>query len=66
MDSESFGLRACGRHLSALHAEIAHDYESMDWPTFATEIERFQRLRKDFEDVNLIHILRSRNGGRRR
>uniref|UniRef100_A0A0D3C6U1 RNase H type-1 domain-containing protein n=1 Tax=Brassica oleracea var. oleracea TaxID=109376 RepID=A0A0D3C6U1_BRAOL len=34
----------------------------MDWPTFATEIEMYQRLQEDFEDVNLFHILRSRNG----
>ena len=34
----------------------------MDWPTFATEIEMYQRLQEDFEDVSLFHILRSRNG----
>ncbi|RID46061.1 hypothetical protein BRARA_I02748 [Brassica rapa] len=34
----------------------------MDWPTFATEIEVFQMLQDDFEDVRLSHIPRSRNG----
>ena len=34
----------------------------VDLPTFATEIEVFQRLHKDFEDVSLSHIPRSRNG----
>lgn len=34
----------------------------MDWPSFATEIEMFQRLHDDFEDVRLSHIPRSRNG----
>ncbi|KAL0741466.1 hypothetical protein Bca4012_082979 [Brassica carinata] len=34
----------------------------MDWPSFATEIEMFQRLQEDFEDVSLSHISRSRNG----
>ena len=34
----------------------------MDWPAFATEIEVFQRLQEDFEDVRLSHIPRSRNG----
>ena len=33
----------------------------VDWPTFATEIEVFQRLHDDFEDVSLSHIPRSRN-----
>ncbi|KAF3590113.1 hypothetical protein F2Q69_00028654 [Brassica cretica] len=33
----------------------------VDWPTFAAEIEVFQRLHEDFEDVNLSHIPRSRN-----
>ena len=28
----------------------------MDWPTFATEIEVFQRLQENFEDVSLSHI----------
>lgn len=28
----------------------------VDWSTFATEIEVFQRLHEDFEDVNLSHI----------
>ena len=32
----------------------------MDWPAFATEIEEFQRLQDDFEDVRLSHIPRSR------
>ena len=34
----------------------------MEWPTFTTEIEMYQRLREDFEDVSLFHIPRSRNG----
>ena len=34
----------------------------MDWPAFATEIEEFQRLQNDFDDVRLSHIPRSRNG----
>ncbi|RID53270.1 hypothetical protein BRARA_G00679 [Brassica rapa] len=34
----------------------------MDWPTFATEIEVFQRLHENFEDVSLSHIPWSRNG----
>ena len=34
----------------------------MEWSTFATEIEMYQRLREDFEDVSLFHIPRSRNG----
>lgn len=34
----------------------------MDWPKFTAEIEAFQRLHEDFEDVSLSHILRSRNG----
>nr|VDD60775.1 unnamed protein product [Brassica oleracea] len=34
----------------------------MEWPTFTTEIEMYQRLREDFEDVSLSHIPRSRNG----
>ncbi|RID65048.1 hypothetical protein BRARA_D00270 [Brassica rapa] len=34
----------------------------MDWPAFATEIEVFQRLQENFEDVSLSHIPRSRNG----
>ena len=33
-----------------------------DWSIFATEIEMFQRLHEDFEDVNLIYIPRSRTG----
>ena len=33
----------------------------VEWPSFATEIEMFQRLQEDFEDVNLYHIPRSRN-----
>ncbi|KAL0737104.1 hypothetical protein Bca4012_013314 [Brassica carinata] len=33
-----------------------------DWPSFAVEIETFQRLQEDFEDVRLSHIPRSRNG----
>nr|VDD60981.1 unnamed protein product [Brassica oleracea] len=33
----------------------------VDWPTFATEIEVFQRLQEDFEDVSMSHIPRSRN-----
>lgn len=32
-----------------------------DWPTSTTEIEVFQRLQEDFEDVNMFHILRSSN-----
>ncbi|KAF8088641.1 hypothetical protein N665_0532s0005 [Sinapis alba] len=32
-----------------------------DWPAFATEIEAFQRLQGDFEDVRLFHIPRTRN-----
>ncbi|KAF2592193.1 hypothetical protein F2Q70_00042709 [Brassica cretica] len=35
---------------------------SMDWLFFATEIEVFQRLQEDFEDVSMSHIPRSRNG----
>ncbi|RID40437.1 hypothetical protein BRARA_J00478 [Brassica rapa] len=34
---------------------------SMDWPTFATEIETFQRLHEDFEDVSMSYILWSWN-----
>ena len=34
----------------------------MDWPAFTAEIEAFQRLHEDFEDVSLSHISRSRNG----
>ena len=34
----------------------------MDWPAFATEIEVFQKLHDDFEDVRLSHIPRSQNG----
>ncbi|KAF3580303.1 hypothetical protein DY000_02028875 [Brassica cretica] len=34
----------------------------VDWPTFASELEMFQRLHEDFEDVSVFHILRSRNG----
>ena len=34
----------------------------MDWPAFATEIEEFQWLQDDFEDVRLSHIPRCRNG----
>lgn len=33
----------------------------LDWPIFATEIEEFQRLKADFEDVRLSHIFRSKN-----
>lgn len=90
MGLEYFGLRACNRNLSALHAEMegllwaascmrdkgitAVRFETdcmdlvdmttnpMDWPAFATEIEVFQRLQEDFEDVRLSHIPRSRNG----
>ena len=90
MGSEYFGLRACSRSLSALHAEMegllwatscmrdmritSIRFETdcsdlvdmttnpMEWPTFATEIEMYQRLQEDFEDVSLSHILRSRNG----
>ena len=29
----------------------------MDWPAFATEIEVFQRLHEDFEDVRLLIFL---------
>ena len=36
--------------------------DSVDWPAFATEIEVFQRLQENFEDVSLSHIPRSRNG----
>ncbi|KAF2571925.1 hypothetical protein F2Q70_00000500 [Brassica cretica] len=32
------------------------------WPTFATEIEVFQRLREDSEDVSVFHFFRNRNG----
>ena len=39
-----------------------HDNSPVDWPAFATEIEMFQRLQENFEDVNLSHIPRSRNG----
>ena len=90
MGVEYFGLRACNRNLSALHAEMEEllwaaacmrdrritsvRFETdcsdlvdmttnpMDWPAFATEIEEFQRLQDDFEDVRLSHIPRSRNG----
>ena len=34
----------------------------MDWSTFATYIEVFQRLQEDFKDVSLSHIPRSKNG----
>ena len=34
----------------------------IDWPTFTAEIEAFQRLHEDFEDVSLSHIPRSQNG----
>ena len=34
----------------------------VEWPTFAIEIEVFQRLHEDFKDVSLSHISRSRNG----
>ncbi|CAN6824065.1 unnamed protein product [Brassica oleracea] len=34
----------------------------VDWPTFASELEMFQRLHEDFEDVSVSHIPRSRNG----
>ena len=34
----------------------------MDWPAFTLEIEVFQRLQDDFDDVRLSHISRSRNG----
>ena len=33
----------------------------MEWPTFATGIEVFQRLQEDFEEVSLAHILRNKN-----
>ena len=90
MGSEHFGLQACNRSLSALHAEmegllwatsctrdmritsiwfetdcsdlVDMTTNPMDWPTFATEIEVFQRLHEDFEDVSLSHIPWSRNG----
>ena len=90
MGSELFGLRACNRSLSALHAEMegilwaascmrdksitSVRFETdctdlvdmttnpMDWPAFAAEIELFQRLHDDFEDVRLSHNPRSRNG----
>ena len=90
MGLEYFGLRACNRSLSALHAEMewllwaascmrdrritSIRFEtdcsdlvdmitnSMDWPAFASEIEVFQRLQDDFDDVRLSHIPRSRNG----
>ncbi|XP_056866982.1 uncharacterized protein LOC130512731 [Raphanus sativus] len=89
MDREHFGLRACHRSLSALHAEMegllwaatclrdmrmrsvrfetdCRDLVEMmanptDWPAFATNIEEFQRLQGDFEDVSISHIPRSRN-----
>ena len=89
MGSEYFGLRACSKSLSALHAKMecllwttscmrdkritSIRFETdcldlvdmtnnlMEWPTFATEIEMYQRLREDFEDVSLTHIPRSRN-----
>ncbi|KAJ4917163.1 RNase H domain-containing protein [Raphanus sativus] len=32
-----------------------------DWPAFATDIEEFQKLQGDFEDVSISHIPRSRN-----
>ena len=84
MSTEFFGLKACNRNLSTLHAEmkgllwavscmrdmrirsIFFEMECsdlvdmtnnpMDWPTFATEIEVFQRLQENFEDVSLSHI----------
>ena len=34
----------------------------IDWPTFATEIEVFQKLQEDFENVSMSHISRNRNG----
>ena len=34
----------------------------IDWPAFMAEIEAFQKLHEDFEDVSLSHIPRSRNG----
>lgn len=33
-----------------------------DWPSFATEIEMFQTLHENLEDVSMSHIPRNRNG----
>ena len=30
----------------------------VDWPTFATEIEVFQRLHEDFDDVSMSQFLK--------
>ena len=63
------GVASCMRdkRITSVRFEMDFSYlvdmttNPMDWPAFATEIEEFQRLHDDFEDVRVFHIPRSRN-----
>ena len=61
---------SCMRDMSILSIRFETDCSdlvdmttnSMEWPTFAVEMEELQKLHEGFEEVSLSHIPRRRNG----
>ena len=45
-------------NLDTIRYVLRQTTNPVDWPTFATEIEVFQRLHEDFDDVSMSQFLK--------